>query len=59
LLGPADPLAKNLAGQRERMVGTMPDASPEQRAAELAAARRIADLAKTLREQTRKSGSGG
>jgi hypothetical protein len=41
------------------MPGTMPDASPEQRAAELAAARRIADLAKALREQARKSGSDG
>jgi hypothetical protein len=55
LLGAANPLAKNLASHREQMGGTMQDANPERRAAELAAARRIADLAKAQREQARKA----
>jgi hypothetical protein len=59
LLGPAHPLVKNLARIREQRSGMLNDASPEQRAAELAAARRIADLAKMRREQANKSAPGG
>jgi hypothetical protein len=59
LLGPANSFVRILADNREQMAGTMQDVSPEQRAAELAAARRIADLAKARREQARKAAPGG
>lgn len=42
---------QNLASAREGMAGMVQDFSPEQRAAELSAARRIADLARAQREQ--------
>jgi hypothetical protein len=49
LAGPGDPAARSLAGQREGLEGMVQDFSPEQRAAEEAAARRIADLARARR----------
>lgn len=54
MVGPANPLAKTLADQRAAAAGMLQDASPEQREAELAAARHIADLAKAQREQARR-----
>jgi hypothetical protein len=49
LIGPG-PMSRTLAEQREGMASTVQNFSPEQRAAELAAARRIADLARAQRE---------
>lgn len=47
----AGPASGALASHREALAGTVQDFSPEQRAAELAAARHIADLARARREQ--------
>jgi hypothetical protein len=59
LLGPGNPASTIFASQREHALDTVPDVSPEQRAAELAAARRIADLAKAKREAARKAAPRG
>lgn len=59
MLGPGDPLSQALVGQRQEWSRLIEEFSPDQRAAELAAARRIAERARTLREQARKSSSTG
>ena len=50
LIGPG-PMSRTLAEQRESLSSMVQNFSPEQRAAELTAARRIADLARAQREQ--------
>jgi len=50
LIGPG-PMSRTLAEQRESLSAMVQNFSPEQRAAELTAARRIADLARAQREQ--------
>lgn len=52
LIGSSDPAASSLAARRDGLAAMVQGFSPEQRAAELAAARRIADLAKAQRERT-------
>jgi hypothetical protein len=56
VLGPGNPILKNLVSQREGLAANLQDASLEQRAAELAAARRIADLVKAKRRSATQSG---
>lgn len=53
MIGPGDPMSISLASQREGFAGMVQDYSAEQGAAELAAARHIADLARAQREQAR------
>lgn len=59
LLGPGDPLSTTFARQREGLSRTVQDFSPDQRAAELAAARRIAELARKQREQAARNTAPG
>jgi hypothetical protein len=59
ILGPANPTSKMMAANREQAASAVQEFSPEQRAAEVAAARRIADLNKALREQARKAAPHG
>jgi hypothetical protein len=59
LIGADTPAAASLAARRERMAAMLQDISPAQRAAELDAARRIADLARAQREQARRKAAPG
>jgi hypothetical protein len=59
LLGPGNPASTIFASQREHALDTVLDVSPEQRATALAAAKRIADLARAKREAVRNAAPRG